>query len=390
MIVNNTKKTISSVFIPAKSNMNVIVHATAGKNETGYIKNNISLNIENGMVQKNIETYTKIESEEERNNKKITGAVYVDTNSNHYYDISDEVVGGVIVDLYDSETDEKIDSSLTDMAGRYEFENLENKKYLVKFNYNEREYVLSRDTSAGVTQNTSSVINVENKYVTNNINVEKKSVSNVDLGLSKENIFDLKLDLEVAKMTVQNSSEVTQVVSENGKLSKIDIDPKLLNDSRVLIEYKITVINQGTISGTASKIVDYIPDGMEFDSSLNPDWYIGADGNIYTHNLDDITIEPGEMKELRLILVRNVTETNTGLLHNTCEIEQAINSMGIADIDSNPGNKLDEDDYSYADSIIGVSTGLPIDIIPIILVSIICIISIAILIWKVIDKRRNT
>ena len=369
--------------------MYVSMYVSVNENATGYVKSDVNVKINEGnTLQKDISTYTKIEDETNKNSYELAGAVYIDTNANLNYDDTDDALGGTIVNLYDSETDERVDSKITDISGRYRFDNLEDKKYFVKFNYDDTEYTLSRDTSGEFTQNTASVINVENKYVTDNIEVTDKSVSNIDLGLTRENVFDLKLDMTSEKMTVQNSNESNEFVNPNSKLSKVDINPKLLNDSKVLIEYKITVTNQGTISGTASKIVDYMPKDMEFDSSLNPDWYIGSDGNIYTRVLEDTMLEPGESKELSLILIRNVTETNTGLLHNSCEIASAINDMGILDIDSTPENKLDEDDYSFADSIIGVSTGLPISSLPIILTSIICIIPIAVVIWKVIDKRR--
>ena len=68
--------------------------------------------------------------------------------------------------------------------------------------------------------------------------------------------------------------------------------------------------------------------------------------------------------------------------------ENYIKSKGIEDIDSVPGNKLQEDDLSYADSIIGVATGMPISVIPIIIVIIIILIPVAFLVWKKIDERR--
>ena len=213
-------------------------------------------------------------------------------------------------------------------------------------------------------------------------------MANVDLGLADDGVFDLKLDAYVNKMTVQNSAENNEFIPENKKLGKVDIDPKLVGGSKVMIEYVVTVTNQGTIPGNASKIVDYMSDDLEFDSSLNSDWYLDNDGNVCTRSLEDYIIQPNESKELKLILVKNMTEENTGLVHNTFEIAETTNDKGIEDIDSTPGNKLLEDDLSYADSIIGISTGLSISVIPIIIVSIIAIIPIAFLIWKKIDERR--
>ena len=88
----------------------------------------------------------------------------------------------------------------------------------------------------------------------------------------------MKLDAQVEKITVQNSAEKSEYVPENKDLGKVDIDPDLVSDTKVFIEYKVIVKNQGTIPGKVTKIVDYTTDGIEFDSTLNSDWYVEADG----------------------------------------------------------------------------------------------------------------
>lgn len=329
-----------------------------------------------------------VEDAIESQNYKLTGVAYVDANHNNQQDRYERVLSGIIVNLCNSETNEIVGSKITDISGRYIFDNVENGKYYVKFNYDEDQYELSSEDSEELTQNKASVMNIDGKNVTDNVSIEDKSVANVDLGLTDDNIFDLKLDTIVEKMTIQNSAENNEFASENGKLSKIDIDPDLVNGSKVLIEYKVTVENQGTISGKATKLVDYMPSDLEFDSSLNPDWYLGADGNLYTTALKDEAINPGETKEIKLILIKNMTEKNTGLIHNSIEIADAENDKGIADIDSTPGNKLAEDDLSYADSIVGITTGLRIGTLPIVLVSLVVLIPLAFLVWRFFEKRR--
>lgn len=329
-----------------------------------------------------------IEDAIESQNSKLTGVAYVDANQNSQQDSYERVLPGIVVNLCNSETNEIIGSKITDISGRYIFEDVPNGKYYVNFNYDEEQYKLSSEDTEELTQNKASVMNIGGKNVTDNISVEDKSVANINLGLTDDNIFDLKLDTTVEKMTVQNSAENNEFVSENPKLSKVDIDPDLVSGSKVLIEYKVTVENQGTIAGKATKLVDYIPSDLEFDSSINPDWYIGADGYLYTTALKDEVINPGETKEIKLILIKNMTERNTGLIHNSIEIADAENDKGVADIDSTPGNKLSEDDLSYADSIVGITTGLRIGRLPIILVSLVILIPIAFLVWRFFEKRR--
>lgn len=378
---------VSSIYIPEGTDIYVLVNVIIDEDAKGFVHNSLSV-FERDAWKENVDSYTKLEDVENFNGYEIVGAVYIDSNKNQQFDANEESLSGEIVSLYDSETNECVGSAITDIAGRYTFDGLENKIYYVKFNYDDTEYVLSKGTDGGFSQNETSVINVKNNYITDNIAIEDKSVANIDLGLTRDNIFDLKLDATVEKMTVQNNAESNDFVSENKKLSKVDIDPKLVSGTKVLIEYKVEIKNQGTIAGTVNKIIDYLPAGMDFESSLNPGWYLGSDGNLYNRSLSDEVINPGESKEVRLILAKNMTENNTGLIHNSFEIADAINDRGVVDIDSSPGNQLDEDDLSYADSIIGITTGLSIGVLPIVLVIGVLVIPIAIVVWKIVDKRR--
>lgn len=366
------KITVTGKIIPGKSN-----------SISAYVKGSLF-----GKAIKSEMVSSVIEDAVESENYKLTGVAYVDLNNNQQQDNNEKVLSGIVVNLCNSETNEVIGSKITDISGRYIFENVPNGKYYVKFNYDEEQYKLSSENTEKLSQNKASVMNIDGKNVTDNISIEDKSVANIDLGLIDDNIFDLKLDTTVEKMTVQNSAENNEFVSENSKLSKVDIDPDLVSGSKVLIEYKVTVENQGTIAGKATKLVDYMSSDLEFDSSINPDWYIGADGNLYTTALKDEVINPGETKEIRLILIKNMTDKNTGLIHNSIEIASAENDKGIADIDSTPENKLTEDDLSYADSIVGITTGLRIGTLPIVLVTLIILIPLAFLIWRFFEKRR--
>jgi len=51
--------------------------------------------------------------------------------------------------------------------------------------------------------------------------------------------------------------------------------------------------------------------------------------------------------ELELILTKIMTSNSTGTFTNKAEIREMKNSLGIEDIDSKPGNKIEtEDDFS--------------------------------------------
>ena len=69
-------------------------------------------------------------------------------------------------------------------------------------------------------------------------------------------------------------------------------------------------------------------------------------------------INPGEEKEVKLVLTKTMTNENTGVVNNRAEIAEAYNEYGISDINSTPNNNMPgENDLGSADVIIGISTG---------------------------------
>lgn len=69
-------------------------------------------------------------------------------------------------------------------------------------------------------------------------------------------------------------------------------------------------------------------------------------------------INPGETKELTLIVSVNITESTLGILTNNAEIYESYNEMGLEDIDSTiANNDGEEDDMGKAEVILGLVTG---------------------------------
>lgn len=170
--------------------------------------------------------------------------------------------------------------------------------------------------------------------------------------------FDLSLKQYLSKITVTNSQGTTTYDYENTNFAKIEIPAKYMNGSTVTLEYKIIVGNAGTISGYARKIVDYLPEGLNFSSETNPDWYKGDDGNIYSVALMDKLLEPGQTEELKIVLTKNMNNNNTGTVTNIAEIYEASNDKNVEDINSIPGDKIEgQNDMSKVEVIIAVKTG---------------------------------
>ncbi|MGN1311023.1 MAG: hypothetical protein ACI4VP_04945 [Clostridia bacterium] len=170
--------------------------------------------------------------------------------------------------------------------------------------------------------------------------------------------FDLSLNQYLNKVIVENSQGTTTYDYTNTNFAKVEIPAKYMNGSKVTFEYKIIVKNEGTISGYARKIVDYLPKDLTFSEEQNKDWYVGEDGNIYSVALIDKLLEPGDSEELTIILTKQMNNNNTGTVTNIAEIYEASNDENVEDINSIPGDKLeDQNDMSKVEVILAVRTG---------------------------------
>ena len=174
-------------------------------------------------------------------------------------------------------------------------------------------------------------------------------------------IYDLELNKYVSKITVQNGEGTKTYNYDKEQLAKVDIKAKKLAGSIVIVEYTIEVKNKGEVEGYAKTIVDYLSPEFKFNSEMNTSWYEGEDNNLYCVELADEKINPGESKEVKLVVTKTMTEANTGLVNNTAEIYEDFNEYALEDINSVAGNKEEkENDINTADVIITISTGSPI------------------------------
>ena len=170
--------------------------------------------------------------------------------------------------------------------------------------------------------------------------------------------FDLSLQQYLNKVTVENSQGTTIYDYTNTNFAKVEIPAKYMNGSKITLEYKIIVKNEGTISGYARKIVDYLPKDLNFNEEQNKDWYVGEDGNIYSVALIDKLLKPGDSEELTITLTKQMNNNNTGTITNIVEIYEASNDENVEDINSIPGDKLeDQNDISKVEVIVAVRTG---------------------------------
>ena len=334
--------------------------------------------------------------------KNISGYVWIDENGNGQKDSNEQTLSGVKVRLlnttnnkFEKDSDGNEISATTTSTGFYNLSNVNTGKYIVIFEYDTSKYALTTFEKTGVSQELNSKVitktlkeNNEEKQVavTSSIDVKDENISNINMGLVNAKKFDLKLDKYITKVTAKNNKTITNEYND-ATLVKREIDAKQINSTTFVVEYTIRVTNNGNIPAYAKKIADYLPNDFKFNSELNKDWY--QSGNtLYSTSLSNVEINPGESKEIKLILVKQMNENNTGLVNNSAEIVESYNQYGLKDIDSTEGNKVKgEDDMGSADLIISIKTGQIVLTIVFTIMAIIVLAIIGIVTYKKINKR---
>ena len=125
------------------------------------------------------------------------------------------------------------------------------------------------------------------------------------------------------------------------------------------VEYVIKVTNNGTKEATIESLIDDLPAGFSFEESKNTGWKI-VDGQLENVDVRGAKLQPGETKEVKLILTWEQSELNFGAKTNTATAKAE--------------NEIDpEDNKGQATIIIGITTGgvIAISGISIILVALI-------------------
>ena len=333
----------------------------------------------------------------------ISGIAWLDSNENGQKDEGETMLSGIMVRILNAQTNEFLkDSNGNDITSRtnsngfYSLSNIPQGEYIVIFEYDTNKYMLTDYNKEGAdSRYTSKVIRQELTIDgetktfggTEIINVSDSSIANINIGLREIKEYDLKLEKFVSRIITQNGKGTTIKDFGDSTLAKAEIDAKLINNTNVVVEYKIRITNEGEVPAYVRRVVDYVSSEYTFSSELNSDWY-EQDGRLYNASLSNERIEPGESKELTLTLTKKMTENNTGLISNTAEIAESYNEQGIKDKDSTENNNATgEDDLGRADVILSIKTGQVISTIGIILASIAIIGFGAFIVIRILNKR---
>ena len=378
-IVNcqNKEISLSGFEIKPGEALNIIIKATVSKlqdNAKGTIdyvnKVNVSADginsIEANEIVHKIKVKNQTNIEDTNKTYTISGLAWHDTSRDGKYDDNEELLKGIEVRLI-TKNEQVVATTKTDKNGQYEFKNISNGEYLIIFLYDTSKYEITTYQAKNVVETKNSDVaiqkddfidgNITKFGVTDVITVDNSNIYNIDIGLQDAYVFDLNLNKKISKVTVQND-KIKSYEYKNKTLAKVEIASKDVNKTTVIIEYTFTIKNEGNIAGYAKQIVDYLPNDLKFASELNKDWYIGKDGNLYNEALANTLIQPGETKEIKLLVTKTLNDNNLGTTNNSAEISESYNDYGVDDIDSIAGNKSSkEDDYGSADMLLSLNTG---------------------------------
>ena len=374
-IVNETYLKYATADVQTAKVEHILKNTTDDNSNNGNNSGNNGNNNSNGNQNGSASTSTYM----------LSGTAWIDENENGQKDATEKLLEGIKVKLLDATTNEyakdsngNVIETTTNSEGFYAFTKVTKGQYLVVFEYDTTAYKATGYEVSGAEQgNTSKVIEktltIDGKEtkvgVTEKIDLTT-NVASINIGLVPAKKYDMQLDKYVTKVTVQNS-KTTSTDYTDAKLAKQEINAKEVNSTTVVVEYTIRVTNKGEVAGYIRKIADYLSSDYKFSSELNKDWY--QDGsNVYCTSLADTKINPGESKDVKLTVIKQMKENNTGLVNNTAEIVSSYNELGLTDINSTEGNKVKgENDMSSADVIISIKTGQVITTVVLVITTII-------------------
>ena len=304
------------------------------------------------------ENYNNAETQEK--GRSISGIAWIDENKDGQRQTDESLLSNIEVLLINMQNGGAIqERTNTNSNGTYAFTNISQGKYLVAFKYDINKYRLTEYQKANVNNlvNSDASINYidvdggrQVVGLTDTIEL-LENVSNIDLGLIENELCDFKVDKYISKVTVQTQSGIKEYNYDNQNMAKVEIRAKEIEGATVVVEYKLVITNIGETIGKIGKVIDVLPQGLEFSSELNSQWATDSNGKLTCLSLSNQTIEPGQSQTLTVIATKTMTESSTGTFTNKAEITDIKNTDGEEDTNSS-------NNTSQADLILSVSTGV--------------------------------
>ena len=167
----------------------------------------------------------------------------------------------------------------------------------------------------------------------------------------EKQLFNLSIDKWVSSVNVNGISQGVQNINNKDEIYVVDIHRSKTETANIKVTYKIRATNKGEIEGTAGEIVEIIPAGYSYYQEDNSIHWEEKNGNLVTDTLMNETIQPGEYKEIEIVLRWNTGEDNFGEKDNLVILSGEQNPAGYEDVNA-------EDNHATSSMIITVATGL--------------------------------
>ena len=167
----------------------------------------------------------------------------------------------------------------------------------------------------------------------------------------EKQVFNLKVDKWVDSVTMDGISQGGESLATKDELFKVEMHRSKVETADITIKYKIRISNVGEIEGNVNTITEVIPNGYTFYQEDNSIVWEDSKGILTTTELQDETIQPGEYKEIDIVLRWNKEADNFGEKDNLVILSNISNPAGYEDI-------YKEDNSSRAKMIVTISTGL--------------------------------
>ena len=338
---------------------------------------------------KEIEGYDLIETDEDGNSMLPTNNIGNMTTEeiivNYYYEkrakviiehidkltgevLNTDEIAGHIGDSYETFSQEFDRYDLTQKP-QSEKGTMTSEEIVIKYYYSRKAEVevkyIEKDTGYEISETVTIDGYVADEYKTEQKDLEYynfiENTENYEGTMTEEKIeviyyyerkeFNFKIDNWVQSINVNGIITSEKNYETNDELSRLDLSRHNLNESRVLVTYKIRITNTGEIEGKVGKITDLIPAGYSFYQEDNNIIWNNNNGILTTDILKDEVIMPGEYKEIEITLRWSGGEANLGQQDNTVILSDASNPAGFKDTN-------DEDNTDTASLILSVATGL--------------------------------
>ena len=156
----------------------------------------------------------------------------------------------------------------------------------------------------------------------------------------RKQTFDLSINKQIDRITV--NGEPHRLKED---LNQIDIVASKVQETDIVVTYKIIVSNPSEIAGTA-RVVESIPDFFRVTDGTSTEWKETTNKTLET----TVELQPGETKELIVVLRWIKNSNNFGLQINTVTLQNITNPANYEE--TNLG-----DNTSTAEVIFSVKTG---------------------------------